>query len=166
MKPQYAAILAVCGLILIGVILWTRGSGEETDVDRLFAEAMKPGNLKDSDQNRKLGATRLTMLKGPKVDAALRRLAKESPEVKIQVIALVGLGGVYNEENIPTFLEAMENQDPEIRKAGYKALASSIGFPDNITYEVEGPPEQRSEAIRRYKQYRQEMADAAKNKKD
>lgn len=168
MKPMYLVILGVCAIILIGV-LWMTFSGGPPDPDSLAATALGSGNVKVKAK----AASQLSMLQGKKVVPLLRKIAKESKDGEVVVVAIGTLSDRHEMANLPFFYAAMDHPDKAAREAGYKAALKVYQgslpdgtLPGNVKYDVEAPPEERAKAVQKLQEiYKEEEENPAPRNK-
>lgn len=150
MKPLQWVILAVCVVILLGIVMM-RFSGGPPDPDAMAAQALKGGTAKEKAQ----AATQLTMLKGKKVVPLLRKLAGESQEPDVLIVALNGLVAAEDTESFPLLYKSMNHAEKKVREvawAGVKTMNAGAPLPGGLQYQVDDTADTRAQVVNRLQQ--------------
>lgn len=142
--PMQLVVMGICALVLIGVVVMMM-PGAPPDPDALAASALGSGNAKAKAK----AASQLAMLQGKKVVPLLRKLAKESKDGEVVVVAVSTLSDRHSMENLPIFFVAMDHPEKSAREAAYKAVLKIYDgkLPGNLKYDVEGPTENRAKVV-------------------
>ena len=146
MKPLYLIALAVLTSILVGSYVWS-SLGGPVGPAKLAQRALSAVDPKD----RVRSTVELSLVKDPKALSELQRLATDSKDPEVLIIAIGSLAVTNDHENLPLFYTAMNHTEKQVREAGLEAaLRMHFGvLPENLKYHVDDPEIYREEVTRR-----------------
>jgi len=148
MKSLYWIALGV--LVLAAAACWMLTGPEIPTAGGLAAKALSAGKSEERVQ----AAVALIMIQDPQALPQLRRLAAESRDAEVLVLAMNKLGSVNDFESFPLFLEALDHADKPAREAAYAAVLKRRGPAEleSAGYRASDPPETRGPAVLRVKE--------------
>jgi len=147
MKSQYLIALGVVVLLAGGVYWWTYAGAPPGPAD-LATRALSGGTAED---RAKAAAELATIQEGSLPH--LRRVAKESSDPAVLIVAFTGLSLATDQGSVELFLAGMGNQDQAVREAAYRGLAKVMSIPAEKLdeFKASDPEASRTEAIGRLK---------------
>lgn len=141
MKPQYWGMIAFVVLIGAGYLVWDYASRPRT-LKRLTADALSAA----VPAERSRAVVELSMRKEPETREALRRLAAESMDPEVEVVALTTLAERNDRASLPLFIAAMDNPEEAVRVVAHRGVLRFYGgaLPDDLQYSPKDNPDERS----------------------
>lgn len=150
-SPKYLIILGVLVVALVGYLIWAFMLGGPPSVDALAARALSAADLND----RKRAAVDLSTVDDRQAALPhLRRLAQESKDPEVLVIALHRLVVLGDRESFPLVFNALNDPEEDVRRQAYADALFIFGeaLPNNLEYKVDDDPEARARVAAKLKE--------------
>lgn len=156
MDKKVLAILAGVAVVLLGLALWVylpRGGPDLAGLAKVALISKKGGAKKENEESIE-AVKRLAVLKEAKAMPHLRRIAAESQDPEVQIIAINGLVFSDDPESRLTLYEAMDHQAEAVRAAAYDALMNmgGGGLPEKLEYRPNDPEASRKKVTDRLRE--------------
>jgi len=148
MKPRYWIALGV--VVLLGACSWLLSGPGVPTPGRLAAKALSAGKPDERVQ----AVVELTLLQNPESCPQLRRVASESKDPDVVVVAINKLASANYKEYLPVFLDTLDHDEQRVREAACAAVLMGPGRAelDGAGYRAADPPAERGQASLRLKE--------------
>jgi len=159
LKPIYWIVLGLGVLMLVGYFVWDYLATDRPSPGKLADQALVAGDSPEQKKARLKAVSGLTMFPDKKAALPhLERVVKESKDPEVAIIALHGLVAYLNTDSIPLFIERLDDPEKAVRFAAYEDLKRfySGTLPNDIKYNVDDPPANRSKVINQLQNYQKE----------